>query len=314
MSRNPPSNYLEELLKALGGHGGLNPPIPKPTGLAALFATPPQPNALTLASLSSPPKSTLGGLFGLASPPTPTPPALGTTNPFFKPQSSALGFFGVAPKPAFTGNPFANLKSTPKIRRVFYSFHYADIFRVNHIRKAGQFRPVDKQRLPTPQDRSLWEEAKLKNTGALKGMIDKGLEGTSATCVLAGYETWNRPWVRYEIAKSVARGNGLLAVYINNCNCPRNGYSLKGPNPLDQMAIGYDAQMRPRIYEWFNGTWRIFLRLGAPLASWPKWLPIAPQGQVMQLSHGAKAYDWITDNGAHNLLHWTHDAAVAAGR
>src|SRR3546814_7041115 len=76
-----------------------------------------------------------------------------------------------------------------------------DIFRVNHIRKAGQFRLVDKQRLPTPQDRSLWEEAKLKNPSALKGMIDRGLEGTSVTCVLAGYETWNRPWVRYEIAK-----------------------------------------------------------------------------------------------------------------
>ena len=167
MSGNPPSNYLEELLKALEGHGGLNPPTPKPTGLAALFATPPQPNALTLASLSSPPKSTLGGLFGLASPPTPTPPALGTTNPFFKPQPSALGFFGVPPKPASTGNPFANLKSTPKIRRVFYSFHYADIFRVNHIRKAGQFRLVDEQRLPTPQDRSLWEEAKLKNPGGI---------------------------------------------------------------------------------------------------------------------------------------------------
>src|SRR3546814_20587955 len=79
------------------------------------------------------------------------------------------------------------------------------------------------------------------------------------------------------------------------------------------MAIGYDAQMRPRIYEWFNGQWRIFPRLGAPLTAWPKWLSIAPQGQFMQLSNGVKAYDWITDNGAYNLLHWTHDAALATG-
>src|SRR3546814_20766167 len=87
-------------------------------------------------------------------------------------------------------------------------------------------------------------------------MIDRGLEGTSVTCVLAGYETWNRPWVRYEIAKSVVRGNGLVAVYINNCKCPRDGYSLKGPNPPDKLAIGYDAQMRRRIKEGFNWMWR----------------------------------------------------------
>src|SRR3546814_20831839 len=75
------------------------------------------------------------------------------SNPFFKPQPSALGLFGTLPKSSVpTGNPFANLKSMPKIRRVFYSFHYKDIFRVNHIRKAGQFRLVDKQRLPQPQD------------------------------------------------------------------------------------------------------------------------------------------------------------------
>src|SRR3546814_10154864 len=146
MSRNPLSDYLEELLKALSAHGGLNPPTPKPTSLAALFSTPPQPNALTLASLAFPQKSTLGGLFGLASLP-PTLPALGMSNPFFKQQPSALGLFGTLPKSSVpTGNPFANLKSMPKIRRVFYSFHYTDIFRVNHIRKAGQFRLVDKQR------------------------------------------------------------------------------------------------------------------------------------------------------------------------
>src|SRR3546814_18606172 len=82
MSRNPLSDYLEELLKALSAHGGLNPPTPKPTSLAALFSTPPQPNALTLASLAFPQKTTLGGLFGLASLP-PTLPALGMSNPLF---------------------------------------------------------------------------------------------------------------------------------------------------------------------------------------------------------------------------------------
>lgn len=233
-----------------------------------------------------------GGLLGFSN-----PPALGLDRGLQSPVSVAL------PKPVL-----------PKIRRVFYSFHYQDIFRVNHVRKAGQFRKVDTMRLPTPQDRSLWEEAKLKNPGALKGMIDKGLEGTSVTCVLAGNQTWERPWVRYEIAKSVQRGNGLLAVRIHNCQCPRDGYSLQGQNPLDQMALGYDIQGRIRIFEWREGQWQTFVRLSAPLVSWPKWLPVPQSGCVMQLSVAAPIYDWIADNGAHKLLHWTEAAAKAAGR
>lgn len=255
---------------------------------------PPSPlNSLGLLASPPPPRQTLGSLFGHTN-----APGLGTAIP--TPNTVNAFLLGATP---------------PKIRRVFYSFHYqADIFRVNHIRKAGQFRTVDKWRAPTPQDRSLWEEAKVKNPGALMGMIDRGLEGTSVTCVLAGYETWSRPWVRYEIAKSVQRGNGLVVVTIHNCNCPKNGYALPGHNPLAQMAVGYDAQNRPRIYEWFNGAWRIFPRLSAPLSSWPKWLPVPQPGHVMQLSSGARCYDWITDGGADNLLHWTDAAAIAAGR
>jgi len=238
---------------------------------------------------------------------------LGAANRALTDQCNAL--LGAAIPTPNTVNPFLLGLAAPKIRRVFYSFHYqADIFRVNHIRKAGQFRTVDKWRAPTPQDRSLWEEAKVKNPGALVGMIDKGLEGTSVTCVLAGFETWNRPWVRYEIAKSLQRGNGLVVGTIHNCNCPKNGYSAPGHNPLAQMAVGYDAQSKPRIYEWFNGAWRIYPRLSAPLSSWPKWLPVPQPGHVMQLSSGTRCYDWITDGGAANLLHWTDAAAIAAGK
>lgn len=238
---------------------------------------------------------------------------LGTANRAISEQYDGLRAAAM-PTPN-TINSFMLGLAAPKIRRVFYSFHYqADIFRVNHIRKAGQFRKLDKERAPTPLDRSLWEEAKLKNPGALMSMIDRGLEGTSVTCVLAGYETWNRQWVRYEIAKSLQRGNGLVVVTIHNCNCPKNGYDLPGPNPLDHMAVGYDAQNKPRIYELSNGAWRIYNRLSEPLSSWPKWLSIPQPGKVMPLSSGARCYDWITNGGAENLLHWTDAAAIAAGR
>jgi hypothetical protein len=198
----------------------------------------------------------------------------------------------------------------PKTRHVFHSFHYADVRRVNQIRMCDQFRPNDRD-TPRAIDRSLWETAKKTSSAALARMIDNGLEGTSVTCVLAGTHTWSREWVRYEIARSLARGNGLLTVYIHNCRCPTNGIAPAGYNPLDQIALGSEM----RIYEWEPSVgWRLYGRIPEKLTSWPKWLPQAAPGHLMQLSAGARAYDWIADNGAHNLIHWTDAAAAAAGK
>jgi hypothetical protein len=198
----------------------------------------------------------------------------------------------------------------PKTRHTFYSFHYADVMRVNQIRMCDQFKTTDR-RTPRVVDRSLWETAKLKNPSALASMIDKGLAGTSATCVLAGTETWSREWVKYEIARSLERGNGLLAVFIHNCPCPRNGRSAQGYNPLDQIALGSDM----RIYEWVSYVgWKLFRRVPEKLTSWPKWLPEAVPGHLVQLSAGAHSYDWVANDGVRNLIHWTDAAAAAAGK
>lgn len=199
---------------------------------------------------------------------------------------------------------------TPKTRHVFHSFHYADVRRVNHIRLCDQFRPADKN-TPRAIDRSLWETAKKTNPASLSRMIDKGLEGTSVTCVLAGTETWCRKWVIYEIARSLARGNGLLTVHINNCRCPTNGIAPRGPNPLDQVALGSDM----RIYVWVSGVgWQLYSRIPEKLTSWPKWLPQAGPGRIMQLGTGTRTYDWIANDGVRSLIHWTDAAAAAAGK
>lgn len=60
-----------------------------------------------------------------------------------------------------------------------------------------------------------WEEAKRTSEFALKRLINGALEGTSVTCVLIGSQTYMRPWVRYEILKSIERGNGVFGVHIN---------------------------------------------------------------------------------------------------
>lgn len=61
-------------------------------------------------------------------------------------------------------------------------------------------------------DASLWEEAKRKGEAAIRAMIDAALVNTAVTVVLIGQETTSRAYVKYEIDKSVARGNGLLGI------------------------------------------------------------------------------------------------------
>jgi MTH538 TIR-like domain (DUF1863) len=222
--------------------------------------------------------------------------------------------FGSAPSPilprGLPGAPVA-VATKPKQRSTFYSFHYDDIFRVNHIRKAGVFQTSDRERFKTPQDKSLWEKAKNTNPNVLRMMIIRALGGTTTTAVLAGEHTWARPWVRFEIARSLFKGNGLLTVYIDGCECPKSGFGRRGPNPLSYLALGWNL----RIYELADqGQWILYDKINQRLDKWPGWLARPERGHVMPLDSGTRAYDWINDNGRQNLIHWTHTAALAAGR
>ena len=99
-------------------------------------------------------------------------------------------------------------------RKVFFSFHYQrDLWRVNVVRNSAMVEGVSAAGF---HDQSLWEETEKKGDAAVRNLIDAGLDGTSVTAVLIGAETANRKFVSYEIEKSVARGNGLLGVLINN--------------------------------------------------------------------------------------------------
>lgn len=100
-------------------------------------------------------------------------------------------------------------------RKVFFSFHYDDVTRANVVRNSDQITRRY-QKAARFYDKSLWEEAKKQGPLAIKRMINIGLDGSSVTCVLIGQHTWQRPWVRYEILKSLARGNGILGVRIHD--------------------------------------------------------------------------------------------------
>lgn len=270
---------------------GESPPSPPLNGLMALGAygierfTGTPTNALTRALWDIPMKSP-GGM----------------TDNIFAPG------WPVAPTPA----P-APPRPAPR-RHVFFSFHFqADIHRVNIVRNSWRIRPED--HVPGFFDRSLWERKKRTDIGALKRMIRVGLKGTSVTCVLAGEFTWARPWVRYEIAESVAQGNGLLTVDIDELRCLRTRSPCDmGPNPLDHMGVYRADDGRAYVCELTERGWVQYDRFTDPV-TWPAYMP--DRGTVSDahpLSLGTGRYAYRSEGGYTHLTRWVREAAQAARR
>ena len=131
-------------------------------------------------------------------------------------------------------------------KRVFFSFHYRDVidFRANVVRQHWVAK-TDREESGY-FDASVWEEAKKTNDLGLTRLINGALENTTVTCVLVGSETYARPWVRYEIIKSVCRGNRVFAIHINQIKGKDQKTKTNGPNPFDYLALKYSA----------DGKWR----------------------------------------------------------
>ena len=99
-------------------------------------------------------------------------------------------------------------------RMVFYSFHYQnDISRVMTVR--NRWVTYGNQIASGIIDHAEFEKVQRQGDNAIKRWIDRQLLGTTATIVLIGAETLNRPYVQYEIMKSRERGNSIVGVYVN---------------------------------------------------------------------------------------------------
>ena len=123
-------------------------------------------------------------------------------------------------------------------RRVFFSFHYQnDIWRVNQIRQSWRYNHENSRETEGFFDGSIWESSKRTGPDSLKALIREGIKNTSVTCVLVGSQTYQRRWVRYEIARSVVKGNGLLAVKVHRMGDSQGKVSSEGQNPLDYMGV-----------------------------------------------------------------------------
>jgi hypothetical protein len=221
-------------------------------------------------------------------------------------------------------------------RRVFFSFHYDDVTRANIVRNCDVVTRKYEQRIRF-YDRSLWESAKKHGPVAIKRMINGALEGSSVTCVLVGQQTWCRPWVRYEVLKSMARGNGILAVQVHDVGFASGGqppamplglggpsvfsrgYGIpqappsRGANPLSFLGYIIEPQRGTvRFYERVNSAWKLSdhvepVGLGSLL-----WLSgHSNSGRLDQLF---PSYGWKADNGSQHFDKWVEAAAQRVGR
>lgn len=121
-------------------------------------------------------------------------------------------------------------------RRVFFSFHYEqDVWRAGIVRNS---HVVVGTATAGFHDSSLWEEAKRRGDRAIQRLVDDALQRTTVTVVLIGAGTARRRWVRYEIAASHARGNGLLGIYIDQLpdQFGRKGVRGKVPAALADLS------------------------------------------------------------------------------
>ena len=121
-------------------------------------------------------------------------------------------------------------------RRVFFSFNYAHVWKVNQIRNIPN---VTGTAAAGFQDASLWEESKQKGQAAIKSLIDGALKNTSVTVVFVTYGTAQRKWINYEIDESLARGNGLVGVQIHHLKDQSGNTGSAGAIPSQIEASGF---------------------------------------------------------------------------
>jgi hypothetical protein len=137
-----------------------------------------------------------------------------------------------------------------------------------------------------------------------------------------------RRWVKYEIARAIIDGRGLLAVHINNIRHHQTltAHTL-GYNPLDYIAVGkvQDSPWGPVRYYLFEKN-AVRDALGNYVWQWhrygdftgsvnkPSWLADPVTGHVTVLSAGADLYDYVNHLGHTNIGGWIDRAAQKVGR
>ena len=148
-------------------------------------------------------------------------------------------------------------------RKVFFSFHYnRDSHRVSIIRNSQVIvsSPDKFERTPF-LDKAAFEQ--VKRTKGIQKWIDENMHNTSVVVVCFGYETAQRPWVKYELEKAHREGRGIIALDTSGMKTMQGNIDPAGVNPL---KTAYDSMRTPLFnydryltFHWLNNDGRINL-------------------------------------------------------
>jgi hypothetical protein len=186
-------------------------------------------------------------------------------------------------------------------KRVYFAFHYQDVidFRANVVRKHNALTSAQRAGY---FDASIWEKAKKTGKVALKRMINSELKNTSVTAVLIGSQTYARPWVRYEIFKSIDVGNTLIGIHINSIKGKDEKMKAAGPNPFNYCGLRIsDDGMKGAPIIWSKDKWYYFSKLGEFSINRQ---PEKYRGKNVKFSTWYPTYDWVGNNGNLNFKKW----------
>ena len=190
-------------------------------------------------------------------------------------------------------------------KRIYFCFHYKDVvdFRANVVRNHWAMKP-DRESAGF-FDASLWESARKAGPTAIKRLINGGLDGTSVTCVLIGSQTYMRPWVRYEIMKSVRKGNKIIGVHINSIRGKDRQTKALGPNPFRYLGISFsESGITRTLWESSGGKWVEFEEIGDSARYEGNAVATKYRRKGLNFSSWYPVYDWVADEGFENFSDW----------
>ncbi len=213
-------------------------------------------------------------------------------------------------------NP-SGLAATTK-RKAYFAFHYDDIMRVNNVRQAWKIDHPDNALYRSFYDSSLWESKKLTDPEQIKRLIREGVEYTSSVCVLVGTATWQRRWLKYEIARAVVDKRGLLAVHLNGLKHHQlQIVHDRGYNPIQLMGVALHPNGNNYLCEWAlrDGQWKwIWYEDYVQAVALPPYVRQPVANQPLSLSRVTREYDFAAQQGHKNIGGWIDLAAQEAGR
>lgn len=161
---------------------------------------------------------------------------------------------------------------------------------------------------------AIWQQTKDQTPDVVMPLLRDAIGRAHVTCVLVGAHTWEREWIRNEIAQSLGRATGLLAVRINGIvDKSTQRASAAGRNPLAYMGLGKSRDGQYFIYENSNAQWIRFQEEPLPIAK-PSYVADMSVGYVQPITVGVVEYDYVKQDGAQNLPTWIERAAEAAGK